>query len=54
MNHDNKVILSVGNHTWMETSLEALQDDIILNVSQLNVISFYPMDELVNSPDRPV
>ena len=54
MNHYNRVILSVDNHTWMETSLEALSDDIILNVSQLNVICFYPMDEQVNSPDRPV
>ena len=50
MNHDNKVILSVDNHTWMETSLEALSDDIMLVVSQLNVICFYPTDELVNSP----
>ena len=54
MNHDNKVVLSVDNHTWMETSLEALSDDIILNVSQLNVICFYPTDEPVNSPDMPV
>ena len=54
MNHDNKVVLSVDNHTWMETSLEALSDDTILNVSQLNVICFYPTDELVNSPDMPV
>ena len=38
----------------MEPSLEALQDDIILNVSQLIVIFFYPTDEPVNSPDRPV
>ena len=54
MNHDNKVVFSVDNHTWMEMSLEALSDDIILNVSQLIVICFYPMDEPVNSPDRPV
>ena len=54
MNHDNKVIFSVDNHTWMETSLEALYNDIILNVSQLNVISFYPTGKPVNSPDRPV
>ena len=54
MNHNNKVILSVDNHTWMEMSLEALSDDIILNVSQLNVICFYPMDEPLNSLDRPV
>ena len=54
MNHDNKVIFSVDNHSWMESSLEALQDDIILNVIQLNDISFYPTDEPVNSPDRPV
>ena len=31
MNHDNKVVLSVDNHTWMEMSLESLSDDIILN-----------------------
>ena len=54
MNHDNKLGFSVDNHTWMETSLEALSDDIILNVSQLIVIFLYPMDELVNSLDRPV
>ena len=54
MNHNNKVVFSVDNHTWMEMSLEALSDDIILNVSQLIAISLYPMDELVNSPDRPV
>ena len=54
MNHNNKVISSEDNHTWMETSLEALSDDIILNVSQLIVICLYPMDEPVNSPDRPV
>ena len=54
MNHYNKVIFSADNHTWMEMSLEALSDDIILNVSQLIVICFYPMDEPVNSPDRPV
>ena len=54
MNHDNKVVLSVDNHTQMEMSLEALSDDIILNVSQLIVFCFYPMDEPVNPPDRPV
>ena len=52
MNHDNKVIFSVDNHTWMEMSLEALSDDIILNVSQLIVICFYPTDKPVKSPDR--
>ena len=54
MNHDNKVVFSVDNHTWMETSREALSDDIILNVSQLIVICLYPTDEPVSSPDRPV
>ena len=54
MNHNNKVVFSVDNHTWMEMSLEALSDDIIFNVSQLIAICLYPMDELVNSPDRPV
>ena len=54
MNHDNKVIFSVDNHTWMEMSLEALSDDIILNVSQLIVICFYPTDKPVKSPDRAV
>ena len=48
MNHDNKVSFSVDNHTWMEMSLEALSDDIILNVSQLIAICLYPMDKLVN------
>ena len=54
MNHDNKVIFSVYNHTWMEMSLETLSDDIILNFSQLSVICFYPTDKLVKSPDRAV
>ena len=54
MSHDNKVIFSVDNHTWMETSLEVLSDDIILKVSQLIVICLYPMDEPVNSLDNPV
>ena len=54
MNHNNKVVFSVDNHTWMETSLEALSDDVILNFSQLIVICLYPMDKQVNSPDRPV
>ena len=54
MNHDNKVIFSVDNHTWMETSLEALSDRIIINVSQQTVICLHPMDKPVNSPDRPV
>ena len=54
VNHDNKVVFSVDNHTWMETSLEALSDDIILNVSRLIVICLYPMDGPVNSPDRPL
>ena len=48
INHHNKVVFSVDNYIWMETSLEALSDDIILNVSQLIVICLYPMDELVN------
>ena len=54
MNHDNKVVFSVDNHTWMITSLEALSDDMVLSVSQLIVICFYPMDKPVNSLDSPV
>ena len=54
MDHNNKVIFSVDSHTWMEMSLEALSDDIILDVSQLIVIYLYPTDRPVNSLDRPV
>ena len=38
MDHNNKVIFRVDNHTWMGMSLEAQSDDIILNVSQLIVL----------------
>ena len=42
MNHDNKVVFSVvDNHTWMEMSLEALSDDILLYIKGAEKICLF-------------